>query len=405
MLFKYSYIDTNGAEHSGTIEAISEEVAISSLQRRGLTISSIGVATGKGIMLSSFSDMQLFQHVKMRDVVILSRQISTLFGAQVSALRVFRLLGDEADQPLVRAALIAIADDMQAGNSISKALSKHPKIFSPFYVNMVRSGEESGKLADTFAYLADYLDRTYAITSKAKNALIYPAFVVATFVLVMSVLLTFVIPKISQILVESGQDIPIYTKIVIAISNIFAHYWIIMAAAAAFLGFFVFRYSRTEAGKESFDSLRLSVPYVGTLYRKLYLARIADNMGTMLGSGISMVRALEITSNVVDNKVYQKGLSEAMEKIKGGSLVSEAFGEHKDIIPGIMTQMIRVGEETGELGSILKTLATFYGREVENAVDALVGLIEPAMIVALGLSVGILIASVLLPIYNISAAI
>lgn len=404
MQFRYNYIDTTGKEHFGTIEAVSEEVAISALQRRGLTIASI-MPVGKNLALSSLSDLPIFQRVKTREIVILSRQIATLFNAQVSALRVFRLLADEAENPVVQQALLTIADDMQAGNSISKALAKHDRIFTPFYVNMVRAGEESGRLSETFMYLADYLDRNYTVTSKAKNALVYPAFVIATFVVVMVLLMTFVIPRISTILTESGGEIPFYTRIIIGISNILSQYFIFIVAMVIVAGVFIWRYSQTKQGREAIDSLRLSIPYVNNLYRKLYLARIADNMSTLLGSGVSMVRSIEITASVVGNVHYEHALLTAMEKIKGGALVSESLSEHREYIPGIMTQMIHVGEETGELGSILKTLSTFYTREVENAVDTLVGLIEPAMIVLLGFSVGIVIASVLLPIYNITATI
>jgi general secretion pathway protein F len=194
MIFNYKAIDTTGIEREGSIEAINVEVAISSLQRRGLVISSI-----KSPSDNSFSRLRacrFFQRVSNKDIVVLSRQMSILFQAQVSALRIFRLLGTEAENPLIRTALIQVSDDLQGGSSISKALQKHPNIFSNFYVNMVKSGEESGKLDQTFAYLADYLDRTYEVNSKARNALIYPAFVISTFVAVMILMFTVVIPKL-----------------------------------------------------------------------------------------------------------------------------------------------------------------------------------------------------------------
>jgi type IV pilus assembly protein PilC len=220
MIFKYQAIDQNGAKQEGTIEAVSRDVAITSLQRRGLTVSSVEqVEEAQGLLSSNLT---LFESVTNRDVVLLSRQISTLFEAQVSALRIFRLLAAEAEKPMMQRVLTEVADDLQAGTTISKALSKHEKVFTPFYVNMVRAGEEAGKLDETFIYLADYLDRTYAVLSKARNALIYPAFVIGTFFVVMILMMTLVIPKISQILIDAGQDIPLYTKVVIAISNFFS---------------------------------------------------------------------------------------------------------------------------------------------------------------------------------------
>ncbi len=401
MLFNYTSADDKGQVATGSIDAVNVDVAIASLQRRGLTITSIKSADAKKSLLNM--NISFFDRVSTKDVVILSRQLSTLFQAQVSALRIFRLLSNEADNKVLGAKLATIADDLQSGSSISQAMSKHPKVFSEFYVSMIKSGEESGKLDETFAYLADYLDRTYELVSKAKGALIYPAFVVITFVTVMILMFTIVIPKISAILVAGGQEIPAYTAVILGISNFLVNDGFIVLAGAIILGFFVVRYIRTPSGKMAFDELKLATPYVGTLYRKLYLSRLADNMTTMLLSGIPMIRAIELTSSVIDNQIFKNILAESVEAVKAGKPISEALSNNKQI-PGIMVQMMKVGEETGELGNILKTLAKFYAREVTTAVDALVDLIEPLMIVLLGLGVAILLASVLIPIYNIASA-
>lgn len=402
MLFNYTAIDKDGAEIHGGIDAVNVDVAINSLQRKGLIISSIksnDEATG-------FSrSLVFFDRVSNKEVVILSRQMATLFGAQVSALRIFRLIGGEIKNNMLRKGLLDISDDLQAGSSISKALAKHPKIFSQFYVNMVKSGEESGKLDQTFSYLADYLDRNYAVTSKAKNALIYPAFVIFTFVSVMVLMLTMVIPRISGILKDAGQEIPIYTKIVIGLSDVLVNYGAYLLIILVVGGFFLGRFLMTTAGKDATASLKISIPYVGDLYRKLFLSRIADNMNTMLQSGIPMIKVIELTAAVVDNRVYENMLNESLELVKTGTPLSDAFAKYPEYIPGIMVQMVKIGEETGELGNILATLAKFYQREVINAVDTLVDLIEPAMIVLLGMGVAFLLASVLIPIYNISSAI
>ncbi len=402
MLFDYEVIDQEGKTSTGSIDAVTVDVAISSLQRRELTISSIKPA---GEELNIFKkEINLFESVSNKDVVILSRQIATLFEAQVSALKVFRLLSTEAINPLLGEKLTAVADDLQGGSTISNALAKHPKVFSPFYIGMVRAGEESGKLDSTFLFLADYLDRTYEVWVKARNALIYPAFVISTFIVVMILMLTMVIPRLSAILLESGQDVPVYTKIVIALSELLINYGVFVLILIIVGAGLLWRYLRTEQGKLAIAELQLSIPFVGDLYRKLYLSRLADNLSTMLTSGIQMVRAVEITSTVVGNSLYKELLEEVVEKVKGGTQLSEALSNQKEF-PGILVQMIKVGEETGELGNILQTLAKFYRREVNNSVDTLVGLIEPIMIVALGLGVGFLLASVLIPIYDISASI
>ena len=401
MLFNYTAIDNTGHETSGSIDAMNEDVAISSLQRRGLVIASIVSAENKSLLKR---DISFFNRVSNKEIVILSRQIATLFESQVSALRVFKLLGAESDNKMLRSALAEVVDDLQSGNTISKALGKHEKIFTPFYVNMVKAGEESGKLDKTFSYLADYLDRTYEVTSKAKNALIYPIFVIFTFITVMILMLTLVIPRISAIFLESGQELPIYTKAVVGLSQFFVNYGIFILILVVIGGFVIWRFSKTKHGKLSISQIRLSLPYLGGLYRRLYLSRISDNLSTMLSSGIPMVRAIEITSDVVGDAVYQKLLVESVQDIKAGSPVSESLGKYSEI-PNIMIQMIKVGEETGELGKILGTLSKFYNREVKNTVDTLVTLIEPMLIVALALGVGVLLASVLMPIYNISAGI
>jgi len=401
MLFKYHAIDQDGHERDGTIEALSQDVAVSSLQRRNLIISVIE-STEKHSLLNF--NLSFFNKVSNKDVVILSRQIATLFEAQVSALRIFRLLAAEVDNKQLAIVLSSVGDDLQGGSPISKALARHPKVFSTFYVNMVHAGEESGKLSETFIYLADYLDRSYDIVSKAENALIYPIFVIAVFFGVMALMLTLVIPKISAVLIDSGQAVPIYTSIVIGFSNFLVHYGIFLLLALIAFGLYVWQLRKTERGKLVLDSLKLSVPYVGDLYKKLYLSRISDNFSTMLLSGVSVIEAIEITGSVVGNAAYAAILAEVGNDVKGGSSISDALSKHQEI-PGIMVAMTKVGEETGELGKILATLAKFYNREVVNAVDTLVGLIEPIMIVALGLGVGVLLAAVLLPIYNLAGSI
>lgn len=402
MMYAYKALTPTGEIKEGTVDSITVDSAISSLQKQSLIISWIKPVEEKKDLLSF--ELHLFSGVSNKDIVILSRQMATLFDAQVSALRIFRLIGGQVENLMLRKTLTQVADDLQGGMSISAALGRHPKIFTDFYVNMVRAGEESGKLDETFNYLADYLDRTYEVTAKAKNALVYPAFVIATFIGVMVLMLTVIIPKIAVMIKDSGQEIPLYTKIVLGFSDFFVNYGTYLVVAVAIFGFLVFKYSQSEEGAKYIGQFKLEVPYLGDLYQKLYLSRIADNMNTMILSGIPMLRALEITSSVVDNEIYRGILTQSLNAVKGGMSLSNSFAQYPEQIPGIMVQMIKVGEETGELGNILKTLAKFYQREVTNAVDTLVGLIEPIMIVSLGLGVGVLLASVLMPIYNIASA-
>lgn len=399
-LFNYEAVDRDGNKRDGEIEAHNIDVAIASLQNRGLIISTIKPADKKGLFESNIT----MGGVKNKDIVILSKQLATLFEAQVSALRIFRLLGAEAKSPVLRKALDEVSADISDGSSITAALRKHPRVFSDFYVNMVAAGEESGKLSETFVYLSDYLDRSYELTSKAKNALVYPAFVISIFFIVMYLMLTMVIPKIAQILIDSGQELPFVTKVVVGFSYFLSNYGVFFIASIVIFGFLAFRFSRTEQGAAIFDDVKLSIPAVGTLYHKLYLARIAGNMNMMLTSGISMVKTLDNTAAVVDNKVYEAAIKDITDKVSSGASVSDAMKQHK-IIPSMFSQMVAIGEETGRMSSVLDTMARFYEREVINAVDTLVGLIEPIMIVALGLGVGGLLAAVLVPIYNITGSV
>jgi len=402
MIFLYETISKEGKKEKGSIEAFSMNVAIASLQGKGLMVSSIKPKDeSNGDILKK---IPFFNRVTNKEVVILSRQLATLFEAQVSALRVFKLIGTEAENLTLRKHLLEVIDDLQGGASISSALSRHPDVFSDFYVNMIKSGEESGHIDQTFSYLADYMDRTYEISSKARNALVYPAFVIFTFISVMVLMFTVIVPKIGAIIKESTQEVPFYTKIVFWVSDLFVNNWIIMVLAL--FGFIagITWYSRTKDGRRWISNARLRIPYIGDLFRKLYLSRFSDNMSTMVISGIPMLKAIEVTSSVIDNEIYKEVLEEAVIKVRAGQALSAALEERKEI-PGMLTQMIRVGEETGELGNILKTMSKFYQREVMNAVDTLVGMIEPVMIVGLGVGVGILLASVLMPIYNIASSV
>ena len=398
MLFTYTVSDQAGQTSQGTIDAPSADMAIASLQKRGLVVIAIDSQEKKPL----FGKITLFSGVSSKDVVILARQLSTLFEAKVSVVDALKLTAEETENENLRTVLAATADDIQGGIPISTALSKHPRVFSNFFVSMVRSGEESGKLSEVFLYLANYLERSYELKSRVRNALLYPAFIISAFVVVVVLMLTVVIPSLSGILTETGTDLPFITSVVLAISDFFVRYWVFLLIAFIVAAVATVRYGMTSAGEYFFSQLRISAPILGRLYRKLYLARISDNMNTMLSSGISMVRAVEVTADVVGNAVYRTILQDTAVQIKGGAQLSQALGSHKEI-PRILVQMSRIGEETGELGFVLDTLAKFYKREVDSTVDTLVSLIEPALIIILAVGVGFLLVAVLSPIYSITS--
>lgn len=405
MQFNYKARTGEGEGTEGVIEAPSVDLAVSALQRRNFLVISIEPVEGRGGW-QKFKIAEwfgVFESIPTKNIVILTRQLTTLFEAKVPVVESLKIIVSETEHRKLRQHIADMLDEIQGGMAISQAMAHHPEVFSRFYIAMVRSGEESGKLEEIFRFLADYLERSFELARKAQNALIYPAFVLSVFVIVMALMLGFVIPNLAKILLESGQKIPIYTRAIIGISSFLRSFWLVFLALLATLAVFFARYARTEGGKMYFARLMISVPIMGGLYKKIYLSRIADNLHTLLSGGITVIRALEITSEVVGNEIYRRILLDSMETVKGGSMISDALSKYEDI-PPLLSQMIRIGEETGKLDYILKSVASFYRREVDNFIDNLVSLIEPILIVVLGLGVGILVAAVLVPIYNISTA-
>lgn len=404
MLYQYTATTLEGELKTGSIEASSVDIAISALQARSLVITDIKSAKQAGTILERLSSFKFFNKVKHKDVVVLSRQLATLFEAKIAVMDSLRLLAGQVTNIRLKESLTEIIENIKGGSSLSSAMSRHPDIFSVFYINMIKSGEESGKLEEIFSSLADHLERSYELASKTKNALIYPAFVVVTFFVVMVLMLTFVIPKLTSILTEVNQKIPFYTRVLIGVSDFFRDFGVFLLGGAVAGGLFLWRYAKTEKGNTAVSRFQTSFPFVGALYSKFYLSRMTDNMETLLSSGVPAVRTLEITADVVGNKVYKNILLIAASEVKGGSSISEALSKYPEI-PIMVVQMIKTGEETGKLNFMLKTLGRFYKKEVDNAVDTLVSLIEPVMIVVLGGAVGILLISILGPIYNITAGI
>jgi len=402
MLFRYKATTPEGETKTGTIEAATNEIAINALQRRNLIIVSLKIEKKKGAFLEKA--FVLGSGVKKKEVVLLSRQLSTLFEAKVPILASFKLLADETENPVLREKLGTIARDIQGGASLSQAMSKHPKVFSAFFVNLVHAGEESGKLDEVFKYLADYLERSYDLASKAQRALIYPAFVVAAFIGVVILMLVFVIPRLGDIIQESALEPPLYTKIVLSASFFFRNYGVFLLVILAVCVLFLWKYMRTSAGQIGFSRLQLTLPYLGDFYKKLYLSRVSDTLETLITGGVSMVKSLEISSDVVGNQIYKTILLDTLKSVRSGSPLSESLSRYEEV-PGLVSQMMKIGEESGKLDYILRTLARFYRREVDASLETMVGLIEPFMIIMLGVGVGTLLASVLVPIYNIASSI
>ena len=401
MIFNYQARTPEGLSRTGTAEAPSADAAVQALQRQNLIVVSLTPATPKATWYER--PFLQFRSVKPREVMLLSRQLATLFEAKVPVVQTFRTLIGQSGSGTLRKHLAEVLDDVQGGMSMSQAMAKHPKVFSAFFVNMVRSGEESGRLDEVFTFLAEYLERSYMLLTKTRNALIYPAFILVAFIGVFVLMLTVVIPKLTLIITESGQALPIYTRAVIGLSDFLRSFGVFLLLLLGGIGVILYRYIQTPDGRIAWSRTQISLPLIGGLFQKLYLARLADNLQTLISGGIPIVRSLQITGDVVGNEVYRGIVLEAVEAVRGGSTIADAFDKHSEI-PPLLTQMMRVGEETGKLDQILKALARFYTREVDSLVDNLVSLIEPVLILVLGLGIGLIVASVLLPIYQLTQA-
>lgn len=397
--FEYRAKTKEGEVRTGVIESSSKEAALDILQQNNFFVLAINEKTKPSILETPFGGK-----VKQKDVVIFSRQLATLFEARIPVVLALKTLLAEIRKPILRSAIAEITDDVTGGMALSQALSKQPFVFSHFYISLVRSGEESGKLQDVFTYLADYLERSYYLTSKARNSMIYPAFVLFTFIGVLVVMLVVVLPRLLTIFEETGQTVPFYTQAIIYLSLFLRRWGLALLTFLAAGLIFVWRWSLTPQGRLSLHRLQITLPILGEIYKKLYMARLTDNLRTLFVSGIPILRALTIAGDVVGNEVYKQALMQAVESVKGGSTISSAFEKIPEI-PVLITQMIRVGETSGRLDSVLGNISKFYQREVDFAFENLVALIEPALIIFLGIGVGLLVAAVLVPLYNLVGSI
>ncbi len=393
--FEYRARDKNGEIRQGVIEAASQEGAVDTLHQAGLIVVSI---QQKGV--SFLARFYVSGRPKQKDIVIFSRQLATLFEGQVPVVQALKTLVAETQKKSLQKIIAQVLDDITGGLSLSQAMGKYPYAFSAFYVNLVRSGEESGKLQDVFSYLADYLERNYYITTKVKNAMVYPAVVLSVFVIVLTLMMVIVVPRLAVIFAETGQSLPFYTQAILSLSFILRDLGILILILLIVGVVVLIQWKKTREGKLFFDHLWVRLPIISALTQKLYMARLTDNLRTLIMGGIPILRALAITGDVVGNDVYKQATTEAIESVKAGNTIASAFERTKEI-PALVTGMIRIGETSGRLDFILASIARFYQRDVDATVDNLVALVEPILILVLGLGVAILVSSIMVPIYSL----
>ena len=373
MRFNYQIRDKEGGVNTGVVEASSQEAALQIISRPGLFVTFL-----ERIESSPFSGgkIQFFDKISAKEVMLFSRQLAIMFKAQVSPLDSLESIADQTSNKSFQEKIFSMSENIEGGTSLSGAFMKYPKIFSFFYVSMVKRGEALGNLSDVLEYLADHLEREQELSGKLKTAMIYPIFVLFIAAAVIILLMTLVIPNLATILQDSGQELPIMTKIVIAGSNFLITKGWIVAILFIVIGVGVFRFIKTPNGKRFFDHAILKVPGINSFLRVVYISRFGESLATLIAGGVSLVHALEIT------KVLKKYPSE---------------------FPPIFTQMVAVGERSGNIETTLNSIVVYYRKEVDRNVDGLLSVIEPVLIVFLGVVVGGLMASVILPLYSISS--
>ena len=325
-----------------------------------------------------------------------------MISANVTVVESLLILVDQTDNISLKNMLSEIAFEVDGGAFLSDAFAKRPKIFSEFFVNIVRSGESSGKLDEVLDYLADEMEKNYDMVSKIKGAMIYPVFILTALVGVAIVLMLYVIPNLTSMLTETGMELPWSTKIIIATSKFLQSYILLIIIFLIGIVFIVRFYLKTYQGKRNIDLLKLRLPIFGKLFQYIYLMRFTRSLSTLLKGGVTITRSLEIVADVVGNTIYRELILQTLESINDGNPLSMVMEESK-VMPKMVPQMIAVGEKTGKIDVVLDRITGFYGRESSNMLDNLSKLMEPLIMVLMGIGVGIMVAAIILPMYNMAS--
>lgn len=398
MKFIYQAKNREGQLKRGFVVAATEAKAEQLLTDNGFIIISLKVQSES--LVTRFNPFG--KRISYKDLVLFSRQLSTLISARVPILQALRILQNQVTSKGLLAILRDLVTSIENGESFSLALSKHPEAFGNIYVSLVRSGEVSGSVAQSLNYLADQLEKDYQLRSKVKSALTYPLFVLVALCIVGFLMFKFVLPKLTMVLKEQGGELPGISLAIIGATDFFEVYWwvVLLVLAAIIIGIRFFL--RTVAGRYHWDAIKIRLPVVGDIFVKVYLARFSRNLATLVAGGIPIIQAIKIISDIIGNVIYRDILLRVADQVTNGKSISESLAGDKEF-PPLVTQMIKVGEQTAELDSILTKLAEFYEKEVDAKVGVLSTLLEPVIMIVLGAAVGLLVAGILLPIYNLAS--
>lgn len=401
MKYKYQARTKQGEMQVGFVEAPSKDAAANILSSHDLYILSVQAAESEGVIdrLSSY-----FGRVKRRDMVIFTRQLATLLEARLPLNTALKTLYEQTRQPTLKEAAFRITEDIDSGLSFSQALERQGGIFSEFFVNMVRAAEVTGNLNEIMGFMADYIEKEADLISKSRSAMIYPGIVIGLFVMVAVIMVTVVFPQLKPVFEQSSVQLPILTRILIGSGGFIGRWWpaILLGLAVIFIA--AADYFRSEEGRAFFDDLKVRAPIIKKVYTPIMVARFSHAGAILLRGGVPLAQAMEIVSHTIDNVLYQELFREIAEEVREGTPLSDAVSRHPVYFPPLVSQMLVVGESTGQLEKIFDRLSIFYGREADTAVSNVVDLIQPLLMIGVGVMVGLLFAAVLLPLYRLTSS-
>jgi len=393
--FTYTARAFNGDMRTATIEAPSRDDVIAQLRKQRLSVVKIDQDASTKMSRGA---------IKTRDVVIFTRQFSTMINSGLPLVQALTILSEQTDNKALAAVTRKVVFDVESGNTVADALSKHPKAFTNLYVNMVAAGEAGGILDTILMRLATFLEKNDALVRKVKGAMIYPSVIMSVAAIAIIVLLLIVIPVFESMFASVGQALPLPTRIVIAASKFLNAYWWVLGGGVIAFGFLFKRYYASSSGKLVIDRLALKMPVLGDVLRKSAVSRFTRTLGTLISSGVSILEGLEITAKTAGNRVIQDAIMASRASIAGGDTIAQPLQKSK-VFPPMVISMIAVGEQTGGLDEMLSKIADFYDEEVDAAVSNLLSLLEPIMIVFLGVVVGGMVVAMYLPIFDMINAV
>ncbi len=397
MKFNYQARTKEGEVRIGIIEASSKDVASSLLQRYGFFVTYL-----EEVKVPFYAkELEFLKGTSLKDIVLFSRQLSMMFGSEVPLTEALRVLSGQTRNLEFRDKIFTLSKEIEGGSTFSKALARYPKTFSTFYISMVKAGEASGKLSESLTFLADHLEREYILASKTKGALIYPCLVILMVFCILLLMVYTIIPQLGTVIQESAVEIPKMTQQVIATSKFIRANGLILMSVFLLSLVFLFRYSKTKKGKDFFDRVFLKIPLINSLLKTLYLSRFAESLSTLISGGLMITKALELSADIAGNAVYRKAILSIRDEVRKGTPISSVLSLSPEIFPPVFVQMVLVGEKTGGLDNSLMHIAKFYQKEVERGIENVLSILEPVLLIILGLIVGGMMLSVLMPLYQV----